>query len=342
MPKCAIPIILDEMQPSLHRFLTLLVLAWTLAGCTLPGDPAPQPTPAVTATLSPLGTTGNPVVLAIRPGSGPEAIESAGRIAENLSALTGLTVVTGQFESTEYLIESLGEGTAHIAMLSPFVYLSAHEKGYADAALAGVLNGKDKFGAQFLVNAQLAGVSGYKIYFDEDANVNVVDAVTALAQFKNKKPCWSNPYSPAGYVLPLGVLNFQSVTVKPGGFLQGEEAVIKTIYRDEKGALCEFGVSLIDSRVIVSAELPDVNDKVLVAWRTEESIPADGIAFGAGLPEDLRYRIVSALLVQAVQSPSDIQTCFGVDNLQLVDDTFYTDLRAYLQLSGLNLVDLVR
>ena len=342
MLKCAIPIILDEMQPSLHRFLTLLVLTWTLAGCTLPGVSVPEATPSVTATPSPLGTPGNPIVLAIRPGSGPEAVDAAGRIAGQLSSLTGLTVVTGQVESTEYLIESLGDGTVHIAMLSPFAYLSAHEKGYADAALAGGLNGKDKFGAQFLVNAQLAGVSGYKIYFDEDANTNLVDAVTALAQFKNKKPCWTDAYSPTGYVLPLGELTRQGVAVKSGAFLQGDAAVIRTIHQDTKGALCEFGVTLIDSRADLLADLPDMNEKVLVVWRTEEIIPIDGIAYASALADDLRFRITSALLVIAAQNPADLKACYNVDSLRLVDDTIYTDLRAYLQLSGLSLNDLVR
>ena len=336
------PIILFGMRHNLHRTLTLLVLALTLAGCTLPVDPAPQPTPAATATPSPLGTPGNPIVLAIRPGSTKEAEESAQRIAEQLSSLTGLTVVAGQVESTKYLIESLGEGTAHIAMLSPFAYLLAHEKGYADAALAGVLNGKDKFGAQFLVNAQLAGVSGYKIYFDSDSNVNLVEADVALAQFEGARPCWSDAYSPAGYVLPLGVLNLQTVVVKPGAFLQGDAAVVKTIYQDVKGGLCEFGVTVTDSRAEVSADLPDVNQKVLVVWRTEELIPAAGIAYAASLTDEMRFQITAALLVIAAQRPGDIQTCFGVDNLVLRDDTHYNDLRAYLQLSGLNLADLVR
>lgn len=332
------------MRYSLHRTLTLslLVLTLTLAGCTLPGVPATEATPAVTATLTPLGTPGNPIVLAIRPGSGPEAVEAAGRIAGQLSNLSGLTIVTGQVESTKYLIESLGEGTVHIAMLPPFAYLSAHEKGYADAVLAGMLNGKVKFGAQFLVNAQLAGVNGYKIYFDSSLNVNLVEPDVALGQFKGARPCWSDSYSPAGYILPLGLFNYHSIAVKPGAFLQGDDAVIRTIYEDVKGSLCQFGVSLIDSREDLIAELPDVDDKVLVVWRTEELIPTDGIVYGISLPDDLRYRITSAMLVLALQNPDDIEACFGVDNLQLVDDTFYNELRAYLQLSGLNLDDLVR
>ena len=320
----------------------MLVLALSLAGCSLPGVSASEADPTASATPSPLGTPGNPIVLAIRPGSTQEATDAAQRIAERLSTLSGLTVVTGQIESTKYLIESLGEGTVHIAMLPPFTYLYAHEKGYADAALAGVLNGKDRFGAQFIVNAQLAGVHGYKIYFDPDLNVNLVEPDIALAQFKNARPCWSDSDSPAGYVFPLGVLNLYGIPVKPGGFLQGDAAVIQTIYQDTKGALCEFGVSLIDSRVNLLTELPDVNDKVLVAWRTEELIPTEGIAYSVELPADLRFRITSALLVLAVQDPADIKAYFGVDNLQLVDDTLYNDLRAYLQLSGLNLDNLVR
>jgi len=332
------------MRYSLHQTLTLslLALSLTLAGCTLPGVFLPEATPAVTPTPSPLGTEANPIVLAARPGSEEDALEAAGRIAEQVSNLTGLVIVTGQVESTQYLIESLGEGTVHIALLSPFAYLSAREKGYAEAALAGVREGRIKFGAQFLVNAQLAGVNGYKLYFDEAARVNTAEASIALAQFANKQPCWSDAFSPAGYVLPLGALNLQGVAAKPGLFLQGDEAVIRTVYQDKKGSLCEFGVSLIDSRAGLIEELPDVNEQVRVVWQTEEVIPTDGFAFGASLTQELRYQIVAALLVAALQQPSDIRSAFGVDGLQIADDTFYADLRAALQLSGLPLDALLR
>ena len=332
------------MRYGLHRTLTLslLVLAWTLAGCAWPAVSAPQATPAVTATASPLGTQGNPIVLAIRPGSGPEAAAAMQRVASQLSTLSGLTVVTGQVESTAYLIQSLGEGTAHIAMLPPFAYLLAHEKGYADAAMAGLLDGKEKFGAQFLVNSRLAGVSGYKIYFDEDTGLNSVDAATALAQFNGARPCWADAYSPAGYVFPLGVLNLNGISVKPGAFMQGDEAVLKTIYHDTGGELCRFGVTVTDSRARLSAEFPDINEKVLVVWRTEELIPLDGIAYAAALPDELRFRITSALLALAAQNPADLKAAFGVDGLILRDDTNYADLRAYLELSALNLNDLIR
>jgi phosphonate transport system substrate-binding protein len=261
-------------------------------------------------------------------------------IAAELSKLSGLTVAAGEVESTAYLIQSLGEGTVHIAMLAPFAYLSAHEKGNADAALAGVVNGKQKVGAQFLVNAQLAGVNGYKVYFDETSNVNVVDAVTALAQFYGKRPCWASDTSAAGYVLPLAVLRQQGISVKTGAVLQGDASVVKTIYEDRKGALCDFGVTLIDSRV--DSGLEDVGKSVLVVWRTDEIIPLDGLAYSTALPDDLRFRLTAALLVVAQQNPDQVRAAFGVDNLQLADDTFYNDLRGILQISGLDLNELVR
>lgn len=340
--KCVIPIILTEMRLTIHRLLTFLVLSWTLAGCTLPAASAPEATPAVTATPSPLGSQANPIVLAIRPGSGPEAVQATQRIAAELSKLSGLTVTAGEVESTLYLIDSLGEGSVHIAVLSPFAYLSAREKGYANAAFAGTLNGQDKFGAQFIVNAQTAGLSGYKVYFDEGTQANRVDAAAALTQFQGARPCWSNSYSAAGYVFPLGMLKLQNIVVKDGAFLQGDEAVVKTIYQDTKGMLCDFGVTISDSRAGLLAELPDVNDKVLVVWRTDALIPVDGIAYSASLPEDLRFRLSAALAVISVQIPFDVKAAFGVDALVLTDDSFYTDLRTYLPLSGLGLENLIR
>jgi phosphonate transport system substrate-binding protein len=338
------PIILFVMRHTLIQTLSLLVLAWTLAGCSLPGAANPGATPAATATLPPLGMAGNPIVLAIRPGSGPEAVEAVKRIAQQVASFSGLAVTAGQVETTHDLIESLGNGTVHVAVLPPIAYLAAHEKGYADAALAGTLNGKAKFGAQFLVNAQLAGVSGYKIYFDPQTNTNLVEPVAALAQFFDKKPCWSDAYSPVGYVFPIGIMKRAGIPLKSGAFLQGDDAVVKTLYQDKQGGLCEFGVTIIDSRADLAVAWPDVYEKVVVVWRSEEVIPIDGFAFASLLSNDARVRITAALLALSATPPGaqDLKTAYGLDGLQLDDDTFYAELRAYVGLANMDLNTLIR
>ena len=46
----------------------------------------------------------------------------------------------------------------------------------------------------------------YLSYFDPVEEANTAEAAVALAQFANKKPCWTDQLSPSGYVVPLGML----------------------------------------------------------------------------------------------------------------------------------------
>jgi len=314
-----------------------------LAACSLPG--ASTPTPGAGATLAPLGTEANPIVIATSPNASREAVASAEEIAARLSDLTGLVIVTAPAESYTELVESLGAGTVHIASLPPLAYLLAHEKGYADVALGTIVAGQERVASQFLVSAaRLVGEDGFKVYFDPNTGANMVEVATALAQFKDKKPCWTDAYSPAGYVLPLGILTDNGVATKTGSFLQGEATVVKTLYRDTKGALCDFGVTSVDSRSAVAADYPDVNQKVVIVWRTDPVIPFDGIAYAESLPDDFRIRITAGFLAIAASEEglATLRFAYQIDGLKLVDDTFYDDLRKYIESSGLELPSFVR
>jgi phosphonate transport system substrate-binding protein len=326
-----------------HRLFYLLTLIVLLAACNLPG--AGTQTSVPDATLTPLGTKENPVILATSPGASSEAVASAEQIAARLSSLTGLVIVTAPAESYTNLIESLGDGTVHIASLPPLAYLLAHEKGYADVALGTLVAGQERVASQFMVSAaRLVGEKGFKVYFDPDTGANMVEVATALAQFKDKKPCWTDAYSTAGYVLPLEILTDNRVPTKTGAFLQGEATVVKTLYRDTEGALCDFGVTSADSRLAVVADYPDVNQKVVIVWRTDPVIPFDGIAYAESLPDDLRIRITAGFLAIAASEDglATLRSAYQIDGLKLIDDTFYDDLRKYIQSSGLELPSFIR
>jgi phosphonate transport system substrate-binding protein len=299
----------------------------------------PTPVPDV-----PLGTKENPIVMAVIPSSGREMPEAARDVAAQLSNLTGLVIVP--FAPASYLevVDALGAGKIHIAWLPPFPYLLAHEKGYADAALASLVLGRDLSAAQFLVNQQMVEDRKFTVYFDPATGANLADAALALKQFKDKKPCWTDPYSPTGYAVPLGILNENGIQTKTGAFVQGHATVIKSLYQDPEGTICQFGVTVADHQIFIASGFEDAAERVVIVWVTEPIVPFDGVAYSSSLPDEMRLSITSALLVmiQTEEGNAALRDTYQIDGLKLADDTFYDALRHMLEQSGLELSGLVR
>ena len=341
------------------RRLTLIAvfLALALTACNLPAafqtDSASTPTPGLPATQTPiptplpgapLGTDANPIVMAVPPSSGRELSDAARDVAAQLSSLTGLVIVPYAPVSYTEVVEALGAGRVHIAWLPPFPYLLAHEKSRADAALATVVLGRDLSAAWFLVNQRMVDERKFTVYFDSATGNNLADAATALQQFTDKKPCWTDPYSPTGYVVPFGTLNENGIPTRLGAFVQGHATVIKSLYQDPKGEICQFGATIADRQVFIAAGYEDAAERVVVVWQTEAIVPFDGVAYAESLPDDMRLSVSSALLVmiQTEEGNAALRDAFQIDGLKLIDDTFYNALRQMLEQSGLDLSTLVR
>lgn len=338
--------------------IILPLFVFILSACNLPAAtptkpaiPTPEslyaaPTKVSTLAVSgaPLGTEENPIVIALIPSKAQEISESAQDLVAQLSDVTGLTIVPFAPASYMELIEAMGAGDVHIAWLPPFPYLLAHEKGYADAALATTVFGRDLSAAQFLVNKHLVENRTFTAYFDPATGSNLVDASSALRQFEGKKPCWTDAYSPSGYVVPLGYLGGHDITVKTGAFLQGHSTVVKSLYLDPDGNICQFGATLVDMRSGVATDYTDVTEKVVVVWVTEAIIPFDGVVYATSLPDEMRLSISSALLVmiQTEEGNAALRDTYQIDGLKLIDDTFYDALRHILEQSALELAGLVR
>jgi phosphonate transport system substrate-binding protein len=343
------------------RILALLIFILTAcaAPTAAPTESASSPTPSRAAATeafatstalptplpdAPLGTDANPIVMALIPSSQREISESAKDVAAQLSNLTGLVIVPFAPATYTEVVEALGAGRVHVAWLPPFPYLLAHEKSHADAALASAVLGRDLSAAQFLVNKQMVENRTFTVYFDPETGANLADAATALQQFKDKKPCWTDPYSPTGYVVPLGILNENGIQTKTGAFVQGHATVVKSLYQDPEGTICQFGATLADGQIFIASGYEDAAERVVVVWVTEPIVPFDGVAYAASLPDEMRLSITSALLVmiQTEEGNAALRDTYQIDGLKLADDTFYDALRRLLEQSELALPALVR
>ena len=341
------------MKKSLYLFFAVTtVLALALAACGPAATPtekpaapttAPEPTKAPEPTAVPteppapeLGTADNPLIMALAPSATTQELQTGGEaIAAKLSELTGYTIKTVVPTNYAAMIEAMGAGQAHIGWLAPTQYVVAHGKGYADVALATIRFGSDHYGFQYVANVE----AGFTSYYDPATGKSTADAATALAQFADKKPCWTDPLSSSGYVLPFGLLKANNIKVKTGAFVQGHPTVIKSVYLSPKGEICDFGATFIDARSNVVNDFPDVNDKVVIIWVSEPFIPNDNVSFAANVPADMREKLTQALLDLAGTEEGRALLKSGgysIEGLKVVDDTFYDEYRLYLEASGID------
>jgi phosphonate transport system substrate-binding protein len=336
----------------MKRFLSLSLLF--LSACNLPGTsngvftPTPilLPTASPAATVAPqptaqLGSDENPLILALAPSAHPsqEKSESGELLAAQLEALTGYRIVTVAPASEAELVQAFGIGNAHMAVLSPFAYLLLYEDGQVSAGLASVRTQQVLYGAQFIARRE----AGFTAYFDPVRAENTAEALQALAQFREKKPCWSDATSPSGYVVPLGVLNRAGVEVRSPAFLEGQAPVVRAVYTE---GICDFGATYIDARTLpaLEADYPDVSERVIVIWRVPAVIPYEQLVMTSNMNPEMKRLFVRAFvdLMTTPEGLAAMQTVYGIESLQPADDSQYGEFSALVEAAGLDLHTLLK
>lgn len=329
-----------------------LLTAFVLGNCTLPrlsaepptATPLPAPSPVVEETpflpAVELGLAENPIILALPPSrdTSPEQINAAREIAAQFTERTGYVVVVVAPETYAALVQALEAGNVHIALLDPLSYALAYQKDLVRAQYAVMREEKIAYGVQFLAPRR----DGFKSYFNEEIGSNTADASVALAQFAEKKPCWSEETSLSGYVIPLGLLNQAQVQTRSAAFVGGQTAVVRSLY---VGGICDFGATYIDARKFPSLEdaMPDLVEQVLVIWRSEEIVPYEVLAFSTMMPQPMRalFRDLIPAIRQTEAGRAAFQTAYGFDEIQAVNDGDFGDFHLFMRESGLDLMALL-
>ncbi len=303
--------------------------------------PVPTEAPTVAPTPKPIGTADNPIILALAPSATSQALQTGGQaIADAIAKATGYTIKISVPTSYAAMIEAMGAGNAHVGFMPPLAYMLAKYKGYADVGLVVLRSGSDHYGFEYVTNTARVKADGtpmFTSYYDPKTGKSTADAATALAQFAGLKPCWTDPLSASGYVLPNGLLAKLGIKVKAGAWVQGHPTVITAVYQSPKGEICDFGAAYIDARTAVVSTFKDVNDKVQIIYVSDPIIPNDNVAFAANVPSDVRAKVTQALL-DLSSTPDGLTLLknggYDIGGLKAVDDTFYDDFRVYLQAGG--------
>ena len=329
--------------------VSLLVLAAIVLGaCTPAATEAPpqaaEPTkpPAPTAvpepTAVPLGSADRPIIMAIAPSAtSDELIASGDTIAQLLSEETGLTIEAVVPTNYAAMIEAMCSGNAQVGWLPPFAYLVAHQTEAsglpcADVAFIALRNGLDHYATQYVAPAG----AGYTVATDPSQT-------EVLQQFADKKPCWTDVFSASGYVIPASLLAQEGIKTKTAAFVQGHPTVVRAVLA---GGICDFGATFVDARTnsAIVADFPDINDKVVVVYQTDNIIPNDTVGFAYDLPEDLRATLTAALakIAASEDGAAAMKTLYSIDGLQETQDTFFDEFRVLLAASGIDIASLVR
>jgi phosphonate transport system substrate-binding protein len=355
-------------QFSYHRacIILFLVLNLILSGCkekaipTPTPSPTPTPTPAIdlqltptetvtpepspTATLEPLGSPGNPVVIGFISNSPSSTFDdNIAQLTQILTNATGFTFTSKTFTNYGDLLTAFSEGNVHVALLPPVTYLVARQRGLADVLQVTNHFGRYAYGTQFLAHV----ASGFTPYFDATTGQNTTDAGSALAQFSGKRPCFTESTSVSGYLLPLGILTSLNIPTQPAVMTQNQEAVVRALYIRQ---VCDFGTTFAlsgDPRTAsgIQQSLPDVLSKVIVIWRSEAVIPSFNISVSASMPQPIRQALNDALisLVRTPDGKTMLTASAGYDiqDLKPIGDNFYDPLRSYLKAAGIDIENFV-
>ncbi|MEK7324572.1 MAG: phosphate/phosphite/phosphonate ABC transporter substrate-binding protein [Chloroflexota bacterium] len=295
---------------------------------------------ATEAAAPKLGSPEFPITMAIAPSATTdELIASGNTIADLLSQETGLTIKAVIPTNYKAMIEAMCSGNAQVGWLPPFGYLVAHETKAkdaagnevtcADVAFVTLRNGLDHYATQYIARA----ADGYTAGTD----------LSALKQFEGKKPCWTDQFSASGYVIPASLLAQEGVKAKTAAFVQGHPTVVRAVYA---GGICDFGATFVDARTnsAIQTDLPDVNEKVIVVYQTENIIPNDTLGYAYDLSPELRDQISAAMeKIAGTEAGADaMKKLYSIDGLQATDDTFFDEFRVLLAASGIDVAALVR
>jgi len=328
----------------------LAALTMVLAACGPTVTPTPVPTKVPPTPIPPtdtpvpppaLGTAENPIILALAPSANTTELMAGGdAIAAKLTELTGYTFKVNVPTSYAALVEAMGSGNAQVGFLPTVPYIVAYYKGFATIGLITLRSGADHYAFEIIVNQARIDDGTFKSFYDATTGKNTADAATALAQFAGKKPCYTDPLSSSGYLVPAGFFKANKINTKAGAWVQGHNIVVKSVYLSPKGEICDFGTVYVDARTTVTTDMPDVNDKVAVVFVSDPIIPNDTISIASSVPADVRAKIVTAF--ETIASTPDGLTLlknggYSIGGLKIVDDSFFDEYRVYLESIGFDI-----
>ncbi|WP_411699702.1 phosphate/phosphite/phosphonate ABC transporter substrate-binding protein [Conyzicola sp.] len=267
------------------------VAALSLAGCA----------PAATAESDAPVEDPTSLVLALVPSQDQGAlVDTATPLTDYLTEELGIDVTGVVSKDYQASVEAMGAGQAQIGFLPSLQLWQASDMYDASVVLQTERNGNITYPAQFMTNNPDKYCDDEPVERDGKLFCNGADALAGPAGLDSidkitdgVKVAMLGPGSPAGYIYPI--LALQEAGIDTDTDIEqlpvtANDASVLAVYNGD----AEVGFSFWDARDIVSKDVPDVGQKVVVFALSEE-IPNDGVALSADLSPKLQDRITKAL-----------------------------------------------
>jgi phosphonate transport system substrate-binding protein len=264
--------------------------------------------------------------------------QAAFQLSEWASRQSGYPIRVVLVDSYDEVLLGLEDFSVHAAWLPPSTYLIAERKQLVSVAALINQFGVYMIGVQFLANVD----GGFTTYFNPQDNSSSAPASQALSQFRGMRPCFTEPTSPSGYIVPGGILLEAGVAFLEPVAAQTTSTVIRALYYP---GICDFGATYAisgDPRTASNLQdLPDLLDRVVVLWQSEPVIPNLNLSIHQKLPREMREAMARAFLEAnsdaiGLELISDALN-YEVQGLRPATDADYERLRQLVQITGANL-----
>jgi len=276
-----------------------------------------------------VGTVDNPLKIELTPSVDHKILESNGEVLrkylEKTTPYKFKVLVPASFQK---VVDDFGDHKTDIAVINSFGYILAHERYLVEARLTVLRYGLSTYQSQILARAQ--------------------GPVKKLADLQGRRVAFVDKVSASGYLLPLKMLQSQKIHLKEEVFAGEHDAVVEMVYKGDVDAGATFYApkedeQIEDARRLVLAKYPDVEKKLKII-EISEPIPNDPLVFRHDLPEEMKEKIVTALLafVATPEGKEVFAKMYGVTGLKKASDADYDTVREMLRELGKDPAELVK
>lgn len=265
-----------------------------------------------------LGTPKNPIKFQIVPSVDARVLTHNSQILKDyLEKHTPYKFQITIPQSFVAVVEAFGTHRADIAAINTYGYYLAHKRYGAEAHLTVIRYGSATYQSQFLARAD--------------------SKIKTLQDLAGKKVAFVDPASTSGYLLPSKTLRDRKIQPKEIIFAMKHDSVVTMIYQGRVDAGATYytppqGGQIDDARRLVKTQYPDVESKVKII-ELSEPIPNDPIAFRKDIPEEMKEKIVDALLQFAAteEGKKALDLMVGATNFKKASDADYDTVRELLK-----------